>query len=211
MAIRLGDEAPNFTAETTHGPINFHDWKRGSWAILFSHPRDFTPVCTTELGRVAALKAEFEKRNCKVIGLSVDPVESHRTWEADIAEVTGYTVNFPVIADADQSVSTLYDMIHPGASDSTTVRAVFLIGPDNKVKLTITYPHATGRNFDEILRVVDAVQLTADYSVATPVDWRPGDDVIIAPGVSDDEARKRFPRGFSAKKPYLRITPQPNL
>jgi alkyl hydroperoxide reductase subunit AhpC len=211
MAIRLGDEAPNFTADTTMGPINFHEWKKGSWAILFSHPKDFTPVCTTELGRVAALKGEFDKRNCRIIGLSVDPVEDHLKWQEDIADVTGSTVNFPMIGDADRSVSTLYDMIHPSASDSQTVRSVFVIGPDNKVKLSLTYPASTGRNFDEILRVLDSVQLTSDYSVSTPVDWKYGDDVIIATTVSDDDARKKFPKGFVAKKPYLRVTPQPNL
>jgi alkyl hydroperoxide reductase subunit AhpC len=211
MPIRLGDEAPNFTADTTMGQINFHDWKRGSWAVLFSHPKDFTPVCTTELGRVAALKPEFEKRNTKVIGLSVDPVESHVKWEQDIADVTGHTVNFPMIGDPDRAVSTLYDMIHPNASDSLTVRSVFVIGPDNKVKLMITYPASTGRNFEEILRTLDSVQLTADYSVSTPVDWKYGEKVIIANTVSDDDARKKFPKGFVAKKPYLRETPQPNI
>jgi alkyl hydroperoxide reductase subunit AhpC len=211
MSIRLGDEAPDFTAETTHGPVAFHEWKRGSWAILFSHPRDFTPVCTTELGRVAALKPEFEKRNCKVIGLSVDPVESHRVWETDIADVTGYVVNFPIIGDPDRIIAELYDMIDFSANDSQTVRSVFLVGPDNKVKVTLTYPASTGRNFEEILRVLDAVQLTQDYSVSTPVDWKPGEDVIIAPTISDDDARKRFPKGFVTKKQYLRITPQPNL
>jgi len=210
MAVRLGDEAPDFTADTTMGPVNFHEWKRGSWAILFSHPKDFTPVCTTELGRVAALKGEFEKRNCKVIGLSVDPVESHATWAADIAEVTGNSVNFPIIGDPDRMVATLYDMIHPNSNDSQTVRSVFVIGPDNKVKLMITYPASTGRNFDEVLRILDSVQLTSDYSVATPVDWKYGEDVIIAPTVNDDDARKKFPKGFVAKKPYLRVTPQPN-
>jgi thioredoxin-dependent peroxiredoxin len=211
MAIRLGDEAPDFSADTTLGSVQFHDWKRGSWAILFSHPKDFTPVCTTELGRLAALKPEFEKRNCKLIGLSVDPVESHLKWEKDITEVTGHTVNFPLIGDPDRAVATLYDMIHPNASDSQTVRSVFVIGPDNKVKLMLTYPASTGRNFDEIVRILDAVQLTADYAVSTPADWKPGDDVIIAPAVSDDDARKKFPGGFVAKKSYLRVTPQPNL
>ncbi len=211
MAIRLGDEAPDFSADTTLGPVQFHDWKRGSWAVLFSHPKDFTPVCTTELGRVAALKPEFEKRNCKVIGLSVDPVESHLKWEKDITDVTGNTVNFPMIGDPDRTIATLYDMIHPNANDSQTVRSVFVIGPDNKVKLMLTYPASTGRNFDEIVRILDAVQLTADYAVSTPADWKPGDDVIIAPAVSDDDARKKFPKGFVAKKSYLRVTPQPNL
>jgi alkyl hydroperoxide reductase subunit AhpC len=210
MAIRLGDEAPNFTADTTQGPLNFHDWKRGSWAILFSHPRDFTPVCTTELGRAAALKQEFEKRNCKLIGLSVDPVESHERWEKDIAEVTGHAVNFPMIGDADRVVSELYDMIHPNANETETVRSVFVIGPDNKVKLILTYPASTGRNFDEILRVVDSLQLTADYSVSTPADWKPGDEVVISTRISNDDAKKKFPMGFVTKKPYLRVTPQPN-
>jgi thioredoxin-dependent peroxiredoxin len=211
MALRLGDEAPDFSAETTLGPLNFHDWKKGSWAILFSHPKDFTPVCTTELGRVAALKPEFEKRNCKVIGLSVDPVDSHERWAQDIADVTGNAVNFPMIGDDDRNVSTLYDMIHPNANDSQTVRSVFVIGPDNRVKLTLTYPASTGRNFDEILRVLDSVQLTSDYAVSTPVDWKYGEKVIIANSINDDDARKRFPKGFEAKKPYLRVTPQPNL
>ncbi|HSA57885.1 MAG TPA: peroxiredoxin [Gemmatimonadaceae bacterium] len=211
MPIRLGDEAPDFIADTTMGPVQFHEWKRGSWAILFSHPKDFTPVCTTELGRVAALKPEFDKRNCKVIGLSVDPIESHERWEQDIADVTGHPVNFPLIGDADRHVSMLYDMIHPNAGDTSTVRAVFVIGPDNRVQLTLTYPASTGRNFDEILRALDALQLAADYSVATPVDWKAGEDVIIVPTVSDEDAAKRFPKGFVAKKPYFRVTPQPNL
>ena len=211
MAIRLGDEAPNFTADTTMGPVNFHEWKKGSWAVLFSHPADFTPVCTTELGRLAALKPEFDRRNCKLIGLSVDSVESHKRWENDIADVTGHTVNFPIIGDSDRAVSTMYDMIHPNVSDSQTVRSVFVVGPDNKVKLTITYPASTGRNCDEILRIVDSVQLTSDYSVSTPVDWKPGDEVIIATSITDDDAKKKFPKGFVAKKPYFRVTPQPNL
>ena len=210
MPIRLGDEAPDFIADTTMGPVQFHDWKRGSWAILFSHPKDFTPVCTTELGRVAALKPEFDRRNCKVIGLSVDPIEAHERWQQDIADVTGHEVNFPVIGDADRHVAMLYDMIHPNASDTNTVRAVFVIGPDNRIKLTLTYPASTGRNFDEILRIVDSLQLTADYSVSTPVDWKAGEDVIIAPSISDDDAAKRFPLGFVAKKPYFRVTPSPN-
>ena len=210
-AIRLGDEAPNFTAQTTDGPIDFHQWKDGKWAVLFSHPKDFTPVCTTELGRVAALKPEFEKRNCKVVGLSVDPIDSHLKWEQDIADVTGNAVNFPMIADSDHKVSDLYGMIHPNANDTQTVRSVFVIGPDNKVKLSLTYPASTGRNFEEILRVIDALQLTASYSVSTPADWKQGGDVIIANTISDEEARKKFPKGFVAKKPYLRLTPQPNL
>lgn len=209
MAIRLGDDAPNFTAETTEGTINFHDWKGDSWAVLFSHPADFTPVCTTELGTVAGLKAEFEKRNTKVIGLSVDPLESHRGWAKDIEHVTGNSLNFPLIADHDRKVSSLYDMIHPKADETFTVRSVFVVGPDNKVKLTLTYPASTGRNFQELLRVIDSLQLTAGYAVATPADWQDGDDVIIGTGVSDEEAQQKFP-GFEAKKPYLRVTPQPN-
>jgi thioredoxin-dependent peroxiredoxin len=210
MAIRLGDTAPDFTADTTQGPVSFHAWKGNSWAVLFSHPKDFTPVCTTELGRAAQLKQEFEKRNCKIIGLSVDPVTSHQKWEGDIKDVTGHAVNFPMIGDPDRTVAMLYDMIHPNASENFTVRSVFVIGPDNKVKLTITYPASTGRNFDELLRVIDSLQLTASYSVATPVDWKHGEDVIIVPAVSDEDAKKRFPKGFVAKKPYLRVTPQPN-
>lgn len=210
-SIRLGDEAPNFTAQTTEGTVDFYQWKAGKWAILFSHPKDFTPVCTTELGRVAGLKPEFEKRNCKVIGLSVDPLDSHKRWEQDIADVTGNTVNFPMIADADHKVSDLYGMIHPNANDTQTVRSVFVIGPDNKVKLTLTYPASTGRNFEEILRVIDSLQLTSTYSVSTPADWKQGEEVIIANTISDEDAKKKFPKGFVAKKPYLRLTPQPNL
>jgi len=210
MAIRLGDEAPDFTAETTEGTLSFHEWKGDSWAVLFSHPKDFTPVCTTELGRVAALKPEFDKRGTKVIGLSVDQLENHGAWAEDIAEVTGSTVNFPVIADTDHKVSDLYDMIHPNANDTLTVRSVFIVGPDNKVKLTLTYPASTGRNFDEILRVIDSLQLTAGYKVATPADWKDGDDVIITGAVSDEQAKDAFPKGWEAKKPYLRVTPQPN-
>ena len=209
MAIRLGDDAPNFTAETTEGTVDFHDWKGDSWAVLFSHPADFTPVCTTELGRVAGLKQEFEKRNTKVIGLSVDPVDSHKGWAQDIKDVTGNALNFPLIADSNRKVSSLYDMIHPNADETFTVRSVFIVGPDNKVKLTLTYPASTGRNFDELLRVIDSLQLTADYAVATPADWEDGQDVIIGTGVSDEEAHQKFP-GFDAKKPYLRVTPQPN-
>jgi alkyl hydroperoxide reductase subunit AhpC len=208
MAIRLGDDAPNFTAETTEGKINFHDWKEGRWAVLFSHPKDFTPVCTTELGMVALLKKEFDKRGTKVIGLSVDPLGSHNEWMKDIAEVTGHGVNFPLIADHDSRVSTLYDMIHPNADDTMTVRSVFVVGPDNKVKLMLTYPASTGRDFDELLRVIDSLQLTEKHSVATPVNWRNGEDVIIGTGVTDEEAHEMFP-GFEAKKPYLRVTPQP--
>ena len=208
MSVRLGDTAPDFEAPTTQGPIKFHEWKAGKWAILFSHPKDFTPVCTTELGMAAGLKGEFEKRSCKVIGLSVDPVESHLKWEGDIKDVTGHEVNFPMIGDADKHVWNLYDMIHPNASDTMTVRSVFVIGPDNKVKLTLTYPAATGRNFMELLRVIDSLQLTANHKVATPADWKQGEDVIIVPAVSDEDAQKAFP-GFVAKKPYLRVTPQP--
>ena len=208
MAIRLGDEAPDFTAETTQGPISFHQWKGNSWAVLFSHPKDFTPVCTTELGAVAALKPEFERRNTKVIGLSVDPLDSHQRWSEDIKDVTGHAVNFPMIADSDRAVSDKYDMIHPNASDTMTVRSVFIIGPDNKVKLSLTYPASTGRNFNELLRVIDSLQLTANHQVATPADWNQGDDVIITGAVSDEDAKVRFP-GFKAKKPYLRVTAQP--
>src|SRR5437016_5695966 len=205
MALRLGDEAPNFTADTTEGPIDFYEWKGDSWAVLFSHPKDFTPVCTTELGYTAKLKPEFEKRNVKIIGLSVDPLDSHEKWSKDIEETQGYAPNFPMIGDADRKVSNLYDMVHPNASETTTVRSVFVIGPDNKVKLTITYPASTGRNFDEILRVIDSLQLTAKYSVATPVNWKEGEDVIIVPSVSDEDAKQKFPKGFKAIKPYLRV------
>ncbi len=208
MAIRLGDEVPDFQADTTQGRIDFLPWKGNSWAVLFSHPRDFTPVCTTELGAVAKLKPEFEKRNTKVIGLSVDPLDSHNRWAQDIEEVTGATLNFPLISDPDRSIADQYDMIHPNASDTATVRSVFIIGPDNKLKLTLTYPASTGRNFLEILRVLDSLQLTAKHQVATPADWKAGEDVIIVPAVSDEDAQKRFP-GFVAKKPYLRVTPQP--
>jgi alkyl hydroperoxide reductase subunit AhpC len=209
MAVRLGDLAPDFTADTTEGPVKFHEWKAGKWAVLFSHPRDFTPVCTTELGAVSALKAEFEKRNTKVIGLSVDGVADHHRWKQDIADVTGHALNFPLIADPDRTIAGLYDMIHPNASDTATVRSVFVIGPDNKVKLTLTYPASTGRNFLELLRVIDSLQLTANHAVSTPADWKQGEDVIIVPAVSDEEARTRFPKGFVAKKPYLRVTAQP--
>jgi alkyl hydroperoxide reductase subunit AhpC len=209
MAIRLGDDAPNFSAETTEGQINFHEWKGSNWAVLFSHPKDYTPVCTTELGRVASLRGEFEKRNTKVIGLSVDPLDSHAGWAQDIEDVTGHALNFPLVADYDRKVSDLYGMIHPRADDTMTVRSVFVVGPDNKVKLTLTYPASTGRNFDELLRVIDSLQLTAEHAVATPADWRDGDDVIIGTGVTDEEARQKFP-GYEAVKPYLRVTPQPN-
>src|SRR3954467_13579627 len=209
MAIRLGDEAPNFTAETTEGTINFHEWKGDSWAVLFSHPKDFTPVCTTELGALARLKPEFDKRNTKVIGLSVDPLDSHGEWSKDIADVTGAAPNFPMIADPDRKVADLYDMIHPNASDTATVRSVFVIGPDNKLKLTLTYPASTGRNFDELLRVIDSLQLTSKHQVATPSDWKQGQDVIIVPAVSDEDAKKKYPAGFDAKTPYLRYVKQP--
>jgi alkyl hydroperoxide reductase subunit AhpC len=209
MAIQLGDEAPDFVAETTEGPIEFHTWKAGHWAVLFSHPRDFTPVCTTELGALARLKPEFEQRGVRVIGLSVDPLDSHARWSDDIAEVTGHRPNYPLIADPDRRVAELYGMIHPNASETFTVRSVFIVGPDNKVKLTLTYPASTGRNFQELLRVIDSLQLTARHSVATPADWKPGEDVIVAPALSDDEARAKFTKGFVAKKPYLRVTPQP--
>ncbi|MBV9959635.1 MAG: peroxiredoxin [Acidobacteria bacterium] len=210
MTLRLGDTAPDFTAETTEGEVSFHDWLGESWGVLFSHPKDFTPVCTTELGEAARLKPEFEKRNVKIIGLSVDPADSHQKWASDIEETQGQALNFPVIADSERKVSDLYDMIHPNASDTFTVRSVYVIGPDKKVKLMITYPASTGRNFDEILRVIDSLQLTAKYSVATPVNWKDGDDCIIVPALSDEEAKEKFPAGWKALKPYLRITPQPN-
>ncbi len=209
MAIRLGDIAPDFTADTTAGTINFHEWLGTSWGVLFSHPKDFTPVCTTELGAVAKLKGEFDKRNVKVIGLSVDPVSDHHRWIGDIEETQGTALNFPLIGDPDRTISTLYDMIHPNANDTLTVRSVFVIGPDKKVKLSITYPASTGRNFAEILRVIDSLQLTAKHSVATPVNWQHGDDVIIVPSVSDADAKTKFPGGWKALKPYLRIVPQP--
>ena len=209
MSIRLGDMAPDFAAETTSGPIKFHDWMGDGWAVLFSHPKDFTPVCTTELGEVARLKGEFDRRNVKVAGLSVDPLGSHEKWAADIHETQGHALNFPLIADHDRKVSDLYGMIHPNANDTLTVRSVFVVGPDKKVKLSITYPASTGRNFEEILRVIDSLQLTAKHSVATPVNWKHGEDVIIASSLSDDDARKKFPQGWKAPKPYLRIVPQP--
>mgnify|MGYP002629929870 FL=1 len=210
MALRLGDEAPNFTAQSTEGAITLHDYLGDGWGVLFSHPKDFTPVCTTELGRVAALKPEFDKRNVKVIGLSVDPLEDHNKWAGDIEETQGHKLNFPLLADSDRKVADLYDMIHPNANDTLTVRSVFVIGADKKVKLIITYPASTGRNFDEILRVIDSLQLTANYQVATPVDWTDGEDVIIVPAVSDEDAKDKFPKGWKAIKPYLRVTPQPN-
>ena len=209
MALRLGDIAPDFHADTTDGAIDFHAWKRDSWAVLFSHPKDFTPVCTTELGYTAKLKSEFEKRNVKVIGLSVDPVSSHVEWEKDIAETQGQAVNFPMIGDPERKVADLYDMIHPNANDTLTVRSVFVIDPTNKVRLTITYPASTGRNFDEILRVIDSLQLTDKHKVATPVNWKHGDDVIIVPALSNDDAKKLFPGGWDEKRPYLRVVKQP--
>ena len=219
MAIRLGDDAPNFTAETTEGTINFHEYLGDGWGILFSHPKDFTPVCTTELGYMASLKPEFDKRNVKVIGLSVDPVENHKSWSNDIAEATGHSPNYPMIGDTDLSVSKLYDMLPATvegscdgrtAVDNMTVRNVFVVGPDKKVKLVIVYPMSTGRNFDEILRVIDSMQLTAKYSVATPVNWKDGEDCIIVPAVTDEQAKEKFPAGWKTVKPYLRVTPQPN-
>jgi len=208
MSIRIADEAPDFTAETTEGTISFHEWLGDSWGVLFSHPRDFTPVCTTELGTVAKLKPEFDKRNTKVIALSVDPIKDHTTWSADIEETQGVAPNFPLIADDDKKVANLYDMIHPNASDTATVRSVFVIGPDKKIKLNLTYPASTGRNFTEILRVIDSLQLTAKHKVATGADWKQGEDVIITPAVSDEEAKERFP-GFTTVKPYLRYTKAP--
>lgn len=210
MAVRLGDEAPDFSAETTAGPINFHEWLGDSWGVLFSHPADFTPVCTTELGVVANIEEEFKKRGVKIIALSVNSVDDHEGWIDDINETQNANLAFPMIADPDRKVSELYDMIHPNALDNMTVRSVFVIGPDKKVKLTLTYPASTGRNFDEILRVIDSLQLTANYSVATPANWQDGDDCIVVPALSDEEATEKFPQGFTAVKPYLRVTPQPN-
>jgi alkyl hydroperoxide reductase subunit AhpC len=210
MAIRLGDTAPDFSAESTSGTIKFHEWLGQSWGVLFSHPKDFTPVCTTELGTVAKLEPEFDRRNVKVLGLSVDSVADHNKWARDIEETQGAALNFPLLADPEREVSTLYDMIHPNADNTLTVRSVFVIGPDKKVKLTLTYPASTGRNFDELLRVIDSLQLTADHKVATPANWQDGQDVIVVPALSDAEAKERFPKGFKAIKPYLRVTPQPN-
>ena len=209
MALQLGDTAPNFTAETTEGKIDLYEYMGDKWAVLFSHPADFTPVCTTELAEVGRLKGEFEKRNCKVLALSVDPVDSHKGWLGDIEETQGHAVNYPIIADPDKKVSELYGMIHPNADPKVTVRSVFVIGPDKKVKLMITYPPSTGRNFDEILRVIDSLQLTADYKVATPVNWKHGDEVIIVPSMSNEEAKKAFPQGWKELKPYLRLVPDP--
>ncbi|MFT7679118.1 MAG: alkyl hydroperoxide reductase subunit AhpC [Planctomycetota bacterium] len=210
MAIRLGDTAPDFSAESTIGTINFHEWMGDSWCILFSHPKDYTPVCTTELGTAARMKPEFDKRDVKIIGLSVDQLEDHKGWAKDIEETQGTALNFPLLADPESKVANMYDMIHPNADNTFTVRSVFIIGPDKKVKLTITYPAATGRNFDEILRVVDALQLTSVHQVATPANWKDGEDVIIVPTVSDEEAKTKFPAGFKTIKPYLRTTAQPS-
>lgn len=218
MSLRLGDEAPDFTAETTQGKISFHQWIGDGWAILFSHPKDFTPVCTTELGYMARLKPEFDKRNTKIVGLSIDPVSDHDRWARDIEETQGTRINYPLIGDPELKVAKLYDMIHPNASgeakgrtaqDNATIRSVFVVGPDKKIKLMLTYPMSTGRNFDEVLRVLDSIQLTARHKVATPVNWKQGEDVIIVPSVSDDEARAKFPQGWKALRPYLRIVPQP--
>ena len=218
MPLRIGDEAPNFTADTTEGALNFHEWIGDGYAILFSHPKDFTPVCTTELGYMAGLKPEFDKRNCKIIGLSIDSVADHDAWMKDIEETQGSAVNYPLIGDSALEVAKLYDMIHPNASgaakersaaDNATIRSVFVIGPDKLIKLIITYPMSTGRNFDEVLRVLDSIQLTARHKVATPVNWRQGENVIIVPAVSDEEAKEKFPEGWEAPKPYLRIVPQP--
>jgi alkyl hydroperoxide reductase subunit AhpC len=217
MPLRIGDEAPDFTAETTEGTIRFHEWIGDGWAILFSHPKDFTPVCTTELGYMAGLKPEFDKRKTKILGLSIDPVADHKRWLGDIEETQGHKVNYPLIGDSDLTVAKLYDMIHPNASgaaprtaaDNATVRSVFVVGPDKKIKLMLTYPMSTGRNFDEVLRVLDSMQLTAKHKVATPVNWKQGEDVIIVPSVSNDEAKEKFPGGWKSPKPYLRIVPQP--
>ena len=210
MAVRLGDDAPNFTAETTEGTVNLYDYLGDGWGMLFSHPKDFTPVCTTELGAFAKRKAEFDKRNVKMIGVSVDPLDSHHGWAKDIEETQGSALNYPLIADPDHKVADLYDMIHPNANDTLTVRSVFIIGPDKKVKLMITYPASTGRNVDELLRVIDSLQLTASYQVATPVNWNQGDDCIIVTAVSDEDAKDKFPKGWKTLKPYLRVTPQPD-
>jgi alkyl hydroperoxide reductase subunit AhpC len=211
MSIRLGDVAPDFTQDSTEGEINFYKYLGDSWGVLFSHPKDFTPVCTTELGEVAKLKSEFEKRNVKVVGLSVDATDSHRDWVKDINETQNTTINFPIVADSDRKVASLYDMVHPGEDDTATVRSVFVVKPDKTVALTITYPASTGRNFDEILRVIDSLQLTKEYSVATPVNWKDGDDVVIAPAIQDmDELKQKFPKGYKVIRPYLRMTPQPN-
>jgi alkyl hydroperoxide reductase subunit AhpC len=218
MPLRIGDDAPDFTAETTQGPLRFHEWIGDSWAILFSHPKDFTPVCTTELGYMARLRPEFDNRNCKVVGLSVDSVDDHKRWSQDIGETQGHAPNYPMIGDTEMRVAKLYDMIHPNATgtakertaaDNSTVRSVFVIGPDKKIKATLAYPMSSGRNFDEVLRLLDSIQLTAKHKVATPVNWKQGEDVIIVPAVSDEEAKQKYPDGWKSPKPYLRIVPQP--
>jgi alkyl hydroperoxide reductase subunit AhpC len=216
MSVRIGDEAPNFKAETTQGPIDFHEWIGDGYAVLFSHPKDFTPVCTTELGYMAKIEPEFRKRGAKILGLSIDPVEDHKRWAKDIEETQGTAPNYPIIGDSDLSVAKMYDMIHPNAAggkrtaaDNATIRSVFVIGPDKKVKLMLTYPMSTGRNFDEVLRVLDSIQLTAKHKVSTPANWKPGDDVIISGAVSDEDARKQYPQGWKSPRPYLRIVPQP--
>ena len=211
MVLRLGDIAPDFSAETTHGNINFHDWLCDSWGILFSHPKDYTPVCTTELGYMSKIKPEFDKRNVKILAISVDPIDSHKGWVGDINDTQNTTVNFPIIADPDRKVSNLYDMIHPNADDTLTVRSVFVIGAGKKIKLTITYPASTGRNFDEVLRVVDSLQLTSDYQVATPVNWKHGEDCIVVPSIPTEDIPEKFPKGYREIKPYLRFTPQPDI
>jgi len=209
MSLRLGDTAPDFTQDSTEGPLHFYEWAGNSWVVLFSHPKDYTPVCTTELGLVAKLKPEFDKRGVKVIGLSVDPTDSHRGWSKDIEETQGAKLNFPLIADHDRKVSDLYGMIHPNANDTLTVRSVFVIDPNRKVRLTLTYPASTGRNFDELLRVIDSLQLTDRHKVATPGNWKQGEDVIIVPSITNEEAKTLFPKGWKEQKPYLRVTPQP--
>jgi len=210
MSLRLGDKAPNFTAKTSEGEIDFYEFLGDSWGVLFSHPADYTPVCTTELGKTASLKSEFDKRNVKVIALSVDSVESHKGWINDINETQGVEVNFPIIGDENREIATAYDMIHPNASLTATVRSLFIIAPDKTIKLIITYPASTGRNFQEILRVIDSLQLTANYSVATPADWKEGEDVVIVPAIKTEDIPAKFPKGFTLVKPYLRLTPQPN-
>lgn len=211
MSLRLGDTAPDFTAQSTEGEIHFHEYLGDSWGVLFSHPADYTPVCTTELGKTALLKGEFEKRGVKALAVSVDPLDSHLGWKNDINETQSCSVDFPILADPDKNIATLYDMIHPNASEKATVRSLFIIGPDKKIKLIITYPASTGRNFQEVLRVIDSLQLTANHSVATPADWKAGEDVIVVPSISTEDAIKKFPKGVKEVKPYLRYTPQPNI
>ncbi|OJJ19398.1 peroxidase [marine bacterium AO1-C] len=210
MALRLGDEAPNFTAQTTEGEINFHEWLGDGWAVFFSHPADFTPVCTTELGTVAKYRDKFEARNVKTLALSVDPLDSHKEWIKDINETQNTTVDYPIVADPDKSIATMYDMLHPNALTNLTVRSVFIIGPDKKIKLMLTYPASTGRNFDEIIRVIDSLQLTAYHSVATPANWKDGEDVVVSPSIATEDIPAKFPKGHTVVKPYLRTTPQPN-